>query len=171
MVLPGVSVWRMLPATGPGGELDARQQEMQAQRNTHLSDGRTAATWRSHGNFTREFLLFEVGPNEGDKLTLSYDALSQGFIYNVSGPGPGIAHKSRHISALKPPKRRKSGSSVPDALTLLLFPCRLLPLCSIHNPDLWLWHTPHSWHKDRSLQRRPGPDTGGCPPELDPGDT
>lgn len=84
MVLPGVSVRRMLPATGPGGQLDTWQQEAQAQRNTHLSDGGTAAAWRSHGNFKKEFRSFEVGPNKGDKLTLSYDALSQGFIYDVS---------------------------------------------------------------------------------------
>lgn len=84
MVLPGVSVRRVLPAAGPGGQLDARQQETQAHRDAHLSDGRTAASWRPHGKFKREFLLFKVGPNKGDKLTLSYDALSQGFIYNVS---------------------------------------------------------------------------------------
>lgn len=91
---------------------------------------------------------------------------------STMSPDPGLeSHTKSTTSALKPPKRRKYGSSVPDALTLLLFPCKLLPLRSIHNPDLWLWHTPHSWDKDCSLQRRLGPDTGGCPPEPDPGDT
>lgn len=57
-----------------------------------------------------------------------------------------------------------------DALTLLLFSCRLLPSCSIHNPDLWPWRTPHSWGKGCTLQQGFEPETGGCPPEPGPGD-
>lgn len=66
MVLPGVSVRRMLPVTGPGGQLDTWQQETQTQRNAHLSDGGTAATWRLQSSFKKEDLSLEVGPNKGD---------------------------------------------------------------------------------------------------------
>lgn len=56
------------------------------------------------------------------------------------------------------------------ALTRLLFLRRLLAWCSTHNPDLWRWHTPHSWDKACSLQPGLEPGTGGCPPERVPGD-
>lgn len=46
MALPGVPVGGVLPAAGPGGQLDAGQQETQAQGHAHLSDGRAAAAWR-----------------------------------------------------------------------------------------------------------------------------
>lgn len=46
VVLPGVSVRRMLPATGPGRQLDAWQQETQTHRNPQLPEGRRAAPWR-----------------------------------------------------------------------------------------------------------------------------
>lgn len=57
MVLPGVSVRGVLPAAGPGGQLDARQQETQAHRDAHLSDGRTAATWRPRGEVLKAISL------------------------------------------------------------------------------------------------------------------
>lgn len=63
-----------------------------------------------------------------------------------------------------------SSSCFIAALTLPLFPCRLLLWCSTHSPDPWLWHTPHSWDTDCSLQPGLEPETGGCPPERDPGD-
>lgn len=46
VVLPGVSVGRVLPATGPGRQLDTWQQEAQAHRNPQLPDGRSATPWR-----------------------------------------------------------------------------------------------------------------------------
>lgn len=42
VVLPGVSVGRILPGTGPGRQLDAWQQEAQAEVNSQLPDG-----WRA----------------------------------------------------------------------------------------------------------------------------
>lgn len=47
VVLPGVSVGRMLPATGPGRQLDTWQQEAQTHRNPQLPDGRVATPWRT----------------------------------------------------------------------------------------------------------------------------
>lgn len=46
VVLPGVSVGRMLPATGPGRQLDTWQQEAQTHRNSQLPDGWGATPWR-----------------------------------------------------------------------------------------------------------------------------
>lgn len=45
VVLPGVSVGRILPATGPRGQLDARQQEAQAPEHLQHLGRRIAATW------------------------------------------------------------------------------------------------------------------------------
>ena len=45
-MLPGVSVERMFPATGPGSQLDAWQQEAQADGNLQLPGGRRAMPWR-----------------------------------------------------------------------------------------------------------------------------
>lgn len=60
---------------------------------------------------------------------------------------------------------------IPVELTLLLCACRRLPQCSTHNQVLWLWRTPHSWNRERSLQPGHEPETEGCPPEPGPGNT
>lgn len=97
MVLPGVSVRRMLPATGPGGQLDARQQETQAQRNAHLSDGGTAATWRPHGNFKREFLLFKVGTKEINSPSPMTHFLKAS---STMSPDPGLESHTKSTKSL-----------------------------------------------------------------------
>lgn len=94
-------------------------------------------------------------------------------------PDPGLESHRRHESFQKGANvfpwflliRLSDTGCFVVALTLLLFLCRLLLSCSTHSPDLWLWHTPRSWDKDCSLQPGPEPETGGCPPERDPGDT
>lgn len=55
VVLPGVSVGGVLPAAGPGGQLDTWQQETQTKRHLQLPHGRTATPWRRrHAGSRRE---------------------------------------------------------------------------------------------------------------------
>lgn len=122
-----------------------------------------------------------MGPQKGDSPSPMTHFLKAS---STISPDPGLESHRRQSTHLHE-SFQKGGTVFPwfpliqlsdtdcliVELTLLLFLCRLLLWCSTHSPDLWLWHTPHSWEKDCSLQPGLEPGTGGYPPERDPGDT
>lgn len=102
MVLPGVPVGRVLPAAGPGGQLDARQQDAQAQRDAHLSDGRAAAAWEPPGNLVfqkRGELLQDMRPQERDPPSPMSHSLKAS---STMSPDPGLESHTRKCLFLAP---------------------------------------------------------------------
>ena len=96
VVLPGVSVGRVLPAAGPGRQLDTWQQEAQAHRHLQLSDGRTATPWRRKQARRRKRVEGETGmgahrPPLSVKKEMHSPSVSH-FLKasSIASPGPGL---------------------------------------------------------------------------------